>query len=146
MYFYCHGGIAKSVPYIQVGDPNSPGLDRTFLRAYKICWRVTRPLVFVNGCHTAAEEPEIALDFVSAFVENAYAAGVIGTEITVFESLARRFAEGFFRRLLAGIPIGEAMRNTRLDLLKERNPLGLAYTPFVLAGLRLSQQQPVQTL
>ena len=60
----------------------------------------------------------------SAFVQQANAAGVIGTEITVGEALATRFGQGFLRRFVAGgETVGEAMRNTRLELvLEHRNP------------------------
>src|SRR5262249_60886449 len=94
-------------------------------------------LVSVNGGRTVAVEREVALEFVSTFVVATGAAGVVGTEVTVFEPLARAFAEECLRRFLAGAEIGEAVRGARLALLKARNPLGLVYIPFVRAGLRL---------
>lgn len=129
VYFYCHGGVkANGTPYIQVGSETGRGrITRSNLRVRGIRWGVEtgepRPLVFINGCHTTALEPEVALDFVSAFVENAAASGVIGTEITILEPLACAFGEEFLRRLLAGTPVGEAVRGTRLALLKAGNPL-----------------------
>lgn len=143
VYFYCHGGVkANGTPYIQVGSPAQRGLiTRSNIRSKGIRWGVPagspRPLVFINGCHTTALEPETALDFVGAFVENAAASGVMGTEITVFEPLACAFGEEFMRRLLAGSPVGEAVRGARLALLKAGNPLGLAYVPFATADLKL---------
>ena len=41
------------------------------------------------------------------------------------------------QRFLSGVPIGEAVRGTRLALLKAGNPLGLVYIPFVMASLRM---------
>jgi LysM repeat protein len=140
VYFYCHGGVADNVPYIQVGSLNERGITRDNLRYKKIQWMNSRPLVFINGCHTTSLEPEITLEFVSAFVENAGASGVIGTEITIFEPLARAFAEECLRRFTDGLPIGEAIRGARLKLLKEGNPLGLAYIPYVMASLHLKEQ------
>ncbi len=140
VYFYCHGGVANDVPYIQVGPTNEPVITRDNLRYKEIHWDDSRPLVFINGCNTAALEPEVALEFVSAFVENASASGVIGTEITIFEPLACAFAEECLRRFMRGIPIGEAVRGARLKLLKEGNPLGLAYIPYVLSSLSLVEQ------
>ncbi len=140
VYFYCHGGIANNVPYIQVGPEDERGITRDNLRFKRIRWDDTRPLVFINGCHTTALTPEVALEFVSAFVENAAASGVMGTEITIFEPLACAFAEGFLHRFLAGVPIGEAVRGTRLALLKAGNPLGLVYIPFVMASLRMVER------
>src|SRR5207244_9744776 len=98
---------------------------------------IPRPLVFINGCQTTALEPEQAFEFVSRFVDVAGAAGVIGTEITIFEPLACAFAEECLRRFLGGAEIGQAVRGARLAVLKAGNPLGLAYVPFVAADLRL---------
>ncbi len=137
VYFYCHGGMTKTnAPFIAVGYKEQ-GITRSNLRAYHIRWDESRPLVFINGCRTTALEPERALEFVSAFVENAHASGVIGTEITVFEPLARNFAEECLRRFLGGEAIGNAVRCARLSLLKRGDPLGLAYIPYVIASLRL---------
>ena len=68
------------------------------------------------------------------------ASGVIGTEITVFETLAGPFALAFWRHALSGtIGVGEAIRRARLELLQAGNPLGLVYTPFVFAGTRIER-------
>ena len=93
--------------------------------------------MFINGCHTTAVEPERAYNLVAAFTNLAGAAGVVGTEITVFEPMAQAFAEECFEQFLGGQAIGEAIRRARLKLLKEKNPLGLVYMPFVLASLGL---------
>jgi hypothetical protein len=137
VYFYCHGGMSGTVPYIQVGPLTERGITIDNLRYKRILWDRPRPLVFINGCHTTALEPRAAFEMVSGFVENAQASGVIGTEITVFEPLATAFAEACVGRFLNGIPIGEAVRAGRLALLKVGNPLGLVYVPWVLASLRL---------
>jgi hypothetical protein len=137
VYFYCHGGVKNNIPYILVGYEEN-GITRDNIRSKRIRWVDPRPLVFINGCYTTAVRPEMALDFVSAFVENARASGVVGTEITIFEHLARRFAEQCLGRLLIGVPIGEAVRQSRLALLEQANPLGLVYIPFAVASLRLA--------
>lgn len=140
VYFYCHGGLTPdNLPYIQVGHRGERGITRDNLRFKKIRWDDPRPLVFINGCHTAAVEPEQALNLVSGFIETAHAAGVIGSEITLFDPLARGFSEACLRRFTKGIQIGEACRQARLELLKEGNPLGLVYIPFVLGSLRIRQ-------
>jgi hypothetical protein len=137
VYFYCHGGVLEDIPFIQVGATDERGITRDLLRRESIEWSSPRPLVFINGCHTTALEPEKAIEFVSALVENARASGVIGTEITVFEPLASAFAEACLRGFLDGELIGTAVRDARLTLLAAGNPLGLAYIPFVTASLRL---------
>lgn len=147
VYFYCHGGIsATGVPFMEVGerdmlDPSN--FSAAFSETY---WEDPRPLVFLNGCHTTAMSPEVAVKFVEAFVQDARASGVIGTEITIFEPLARAFAEDCLRRFLGGepftepVPLGWAVRGARLALLKQGNPLGLVYIPFASASLRLVKQ------
>lgn len=96
--------------------------------------------MFINGCHTTALEPEQVIEFITPFIENANAAGVIGTEITIFEPLATAFSEECLRRFLNKSPIGEAVRCARLKLLKDANPLGLVYIPYVIASLSLVEQ------
>jgi len=139
MYFYCHGGLHEGVPYIQVGGPQERGITKDLLVNKDIFWQSQpRPLIFINGCHTTALEPEQAYDLVTGFVDMANAAGVIGTEITIFEPLAVSFAEECLAHFLKGVPIGEAVRRARLRLLRDRNPLGLVYIPFVVASLSLA--------
>jgi hypothetical protein len=137
VYFYCHGGVDQNVPFIRVGALSERPITAVTLLNEHIRWQEPRPLVFLNGCHTTGLEPEQALELVSALVRRAQAAGVVGTEITVFEPLARAFAEDCLRRFLAGTPLGWAVRESRLTLLKAGNPLGLVYLPYALPSLQL---------
>lgn len=140
VYLYCHGGLTPiGEPFVQVGPTTEPGITASVLLNEDVFWEETRPLVFINGCHTTAVEPEKAFELVSPLVATSGAAGVIGTEITVFETLARAFAEAYFRRFVAGQSLGAALRGARLELLAAGNPLGLAYIPFGLPGLRLQK-------
>jgi hypothetical protein len=142
VYFYCHGGVHGRMPYLSLGPVHQDRFTPTTLWTEGIFWQEPRPLVFINGCHTAALEPEVALDLVSGFVETAQAAGVIGTEVTLFEPLATAFAESFFERFLRnGQTVGEAVQGARLNLLKAGDPLGLIYIPYVMPGLRLEKLQ-----
>jgi hypothetical protein len=146
LYFYCHGGIRANteLPYLEIGAKDRFGPE--VLRGEKISWKGPNPLVFINGCHTTSLNPEITLDFVSSFVQNSGAAGVIGTEITIFEPLAAKFAEECLGRFIGAaphtesMPIGKAVRGARLELLRQGNPLGLVYIPYAVATLRLQQQ------
>lgn len=143
VYFYCHGGVNDEVPYIQVGyDESVTVITPDDLYSEAIRWRNQGPLVFINGCQTTALEPKMPMAFAQAFVNGPGAAGVIGTEISVFEHLACAFAEECLRSFLGGLPIGEAIRRARLTLLKQGNPLGLIYVPFVVGGLRLVPASP----
>jgi len=140
VYFYCHGGVRRNTPYIKVGAKDEKGITPDNLDPYGIYWEYPQPLIFINGCHTTASEPELALQFVEKFVITCNAAGVIGTEITIFEELAAAFAEECLRRFLAGgMTIGDAVRGARLKLLEQGNPLGLVYNIYANASLRLKK-------
>jgi len=140
VYFYCHGGLSGSYPYLLVGNDDRDKILPSSFRAENIYWENSCPLVFINGCHTTALSPEQALNFVTVLVENSQCAGVIGTEITIFEELAVAFSESFLDRFANGVPVGRAIRDARLDLLKQYNPLGLVYIPFVMSGLQLMRK------
>lgn len=141
VYFYCHGGLVRGAPFLVVGSENNKGiLDRPSLDANEILWgEPVRPLVILNGCHTSAVEPLAGLNLLEGFIVDAQAAGLIGTEITIYEELARDFAQELFVQLLKEAPVGQAVRTARLAILAQGNPLGLVYTPFVQAGLHLSK-------
>lgn len=136
VYLYCHGGMSNGIPYIQIGPASEYVITRENLRNEEIDWHESWPLVFINGCQTAALEPSKSMELVSACIQSS-ASGVVGTEITLFEPLACAFAEEFMRRFLMGVCIGKAIRGARLALLKAANPLGLAYIPYALASLSL---------
>jgi len=147
IYFYCHGGVkaGSNNPFLQIGEKDE--LDPNNWGGEGIEWSGPNPLVFINGCHTTSLNPEVTLDFVSSFVRDSGAAGVIGTEITIFEPLAVKFAEECFKRFIGApphtekMPIGKAVRGARLELLRQGNPLGLVYIPYAVASLRLQEKQ-----
>jgi hypothetical protein len=64
---------------------------------------------------------------------------VNGTEITIFESLACRFAPACLRPFLRGVRLGEAVRQARLEVLAAQNPLGLVYVPYAPHDLRFAK-------
>jgi hypothetical protein len=130
IYFYCHG--LDDPPRLSIGQDEP--LNPSDLNLFDTRWN-NAPLVFVNGCHTLAFSPESLSPFISRFVEDHGAAGVIGTEISVWEELAGEVAHEFFTRLLQGENAGQAMLHTRRRLLRKRNPLGLVYTLFCDADL-----------
>jgi hypothetical protein len=112
-------------------------------------WRARRPLVFINGCHSANLTPGQMVSFVTAFT-GAGASGVIGTEVSVTLPIATEFAERVLARInqpaapgaTQRVPIGEAIRQVRWDLANKGNLLGLAYTPYCLANLQLVADGP----
>jgi hypothetical protein len=136
VYFYCHGGVTEeNLPYIEVGPAGEGRITSGLI--HDLFWDQPRPLVFINGCHTTDLEPEVAFNLVETFVETVGAAGVIGTEITIYEPLAVAFGEACLKRFMDGTPIGEAVRLARLELLQQGNPLGLVYDAYAVASLKM---------
>jgi hypothetical protein len=158
IYFYCHGKVLEDedgweTPALTVGNSESQELvPSVFTKPGKGGKRLYRwphnPLVFINGCGTVGLEPELMGHFVREFAQNG-AAGVIGTEIPIWEELAVFFAEEFFKAFLElqqepedptrrqGKPVGWIMRDLRHQLLRLHNPLGLVYTNYCSADLRV---------
>lgn len=153
VYFYCHGARdqaagAEPSPFLEVGDAErlAPGdLGAWFEEVWPAQhWRAIPPLVFINGCHTAEITPRTMLQFVDAFA-GVYAAGVVGTEITIHQAVAAEAAEAFWSALRAGRTVGEALREVRLRLLRKANLMGLAYTAYCSASLqvRLASEEAI---
>ncbi|WBB82201.1 hypothetical protein O7606_13025 [Micromonospora sp. WMMD882] len=138
VYFFCHGAIVDGEPLLLVGPPEASGISYLQIADGDVYWPEGRPLVFLNGCRTAAVEPRYAMSFVDAFVTRALASGVIGTEIVTYESLAETFGrlvlDAFVNRRES---IGRAVRSARLALLAAGNPLGLIYVAYAPPNLRL---------
>jgi hypothetical protein len=139
VYFFCHGVLVNGIPALTVGPTNATtGITPDNIQDGSMFWKKTHPLVILNGCSTAALEPGRALNLVDAFVRDAYAAGVIGTEVTIFPPLAIGFADEFLTRFLDhDEPLGEAVRQSRLRLLAHGNPLGLVYIAYAAPRLIL---------
>jgi kumamolisin len=154
LYFYCHGkreslaGTGQATPYIEVGQNETITPDD--ITAWQMGdswsenhWKKTSPLVFINGCHTVELTPELLINFVDSFV-GVYAAGVIGTEILLLQSVASEAAEHVLAAMNSTddsgkhIGVGEAIRKMRLYFLAKGNLLGLAYTPYCSADLKLA--------
>ena len=136
VYFYCHGGRDKSRTWLGIGTGVKERLLASDLTGLQIDWTDTHPLVFINGCHTADFTTDDLLNF-NQVLSYCRAAGVIGTEISVPETLARFFAYNFLLQFYNGATVGEAMREQRLRLLERCNLLGLAYTPYCSVNLKI---------
>jgi hypothetical protein len=143
VYFYCHGGRSGGRTWLGVGTKRYP--DRLYpanLSAWGIAWPTARPLVFINGCKTVGIRPDDLLGFNRA-LPRCRASGVIGTEIAIPEELGQHVGRAFvtaFRNGGEGGEVGEIIHSIRLDLLGRYNPLGLVYTPYCMARLKLVKQ------
>jgi CHAT domain-containing protein len=151
IYFLCHGRFdpVREMPYLGIGpdEPNDryqlfPGDVQDWANDPALEdgeWLDRNPLVLINGCHTAELEPGNILNFVTAFTY-AGASGVIGTEIPVRLPLATEVAEMLLTKLARRMAVGEALRQVRWELANRGNLLGLAYTLYGLADLRLVRE------
>ncbi|GAA2797590.1 leucine-rich repeat domain-containing protein [Kribbella solani] len=148
-YFYCHGKTEKQAdvitPYLEIGRdtriaPGSLGAWHEAGSWGTSHWSETAPLVFINGCETAALQPSDVVSFVDAFA-GLHAAGVIGTEISVSQRVAGEVALNFYRQFVGsdGATAGTALYRTRIDLLRKGNIAGLVYTPFCSMDLMLER-------
>jgi hypothetical protein len=150
-YFYCHGRAATKTTKarIEVGkaDPIEPRQiitwHRTAWKSVPDHWKKTRPLVFLNGCHTADLLPQTPVNFVDSF-SLVGASGIVATEITLDQAMASEASEVFFKHLAGtpGMGVGEALRRTRAHFLGKGNMLGLAYTAYCRAELALMPPLP----
>ena len=136
LYFYCHGGRSGQKVWLGVGDGEH--LFPANLYTWEVRWPVVHPLVFINGCHTVDLTPDDLLQF-NRQLAYCRASGVIGTEISIPEQLARHFGKGFLEDLVAEMQVGAIIRRQRLVLLERYNPLGLVYTPYCYGGLHVSR-------
>jgi hypothetical protein len=145
IYFYCHAGGGRTDPagydpYLLFQDTaqTNPEKMRSADFPRNPQW-AHHPLVFLNGCGTVGFSPDALSPFIEKLVEDLGAAGVIGTEITVWEELATVVAESFLNSFLGGNDAGKALLDVRRSLLAKKNPLGLVYTLYAPAHLKLKQ-------
>ncbi|MGT2500731.1 CHAT domain-containing protein [Bradyrhizobium guangxiense] len=144
VYLFCHarGGVADpaiSPPALEFQETTTSKpvfINAADFRGVKLA---KHPLVFLNGCNTAAFSPDALSPFIRKLVRDCDVAGVIGTEIPVFELLAGEMASQFLKRFLDGQQAGQALLASRLNLLARGNPLGLVYTLYGVAELTLVQ-------
>jgi hypothetical protein len=140
LYFFCHarGGEADpkvKPPQLFFGEaPNSLAPEHLGSKAW-----THRPLVILNGCGTVGYSPDALSPFIEKLVQDRGAAGVLGTEIPVWEPLATEFARLFLAEFLNNQTAGQALLKARRTLLAKNNPLGVIYTLYAAACLRLQR-------
>ena len=112
MYFYCHGGKARlagtdfEIPVLEIGrdDEIAPGDFAAWDEADAWAPRTgVTPLHLSSSTACAAQlMPEDVVSFVEALA-GVHAAGVIGTEIAVDQTIAGEVALRFYRQF-CGVP------------------------------------------
>lgn len=138
VYLYCHGVIGGKTPSgRKMGDSLDFGRGHLGVVADLVegsdlsgkDW-THGPLVFLNGCSTVGFKSYAPSTFIKKFIQGRKASAVIGTEVTVWEALAREFAETYFGAMLATRQPGQSLLIARRALMAKDNPLGLVYTLY----------------
>ena len=93
--------------------------------------RAGRPIVFLNACQIGAGAMGLTGlgGWAQRFVESG-AGAFLGAYWSVIDRTALAFAEVFYRELIKGKPIGEAVLVARLSIRDAGDPTWLAYTLF----------------
>ncbi len=99
-------------------------------------WSERRPLVVLNACRTAEMLQSTMSGYVSNFT-GAGAAGVVGTETMIDQPSASEAMQHFLTEFARGASVSEALRYARWRLLAKGSLLGLTYSPYCSAALRL---------
>lgn len=93
----------------------------------------TRPLVFLNACHSARGAYSLTgLGGLAQVFLHSHAGAFLGAYWTILDEQARLFAETFYSSFLSGVPLGEAVRKARLSLAGAfpGDPTRFAYAAF----------------
>lgn len=136
--------------YFDSKSPGESGLvlhDEVVLSADKIgALNRGGVLVFLNACESGTvasntepqavsyllNKPEPVVGLASAFVYSG-AMGCVGSLWPVYDAAAAAFAVDFYRHVLDGDPIGEALRHAR-GTTRDRFPGGATWASYVLYG------------
>ena len=148
LYFFCHGHAATTIT-----DLHSLTRGRAAENAYlmldqseKEKLRITvqwmrqtrkrhlvpgRPFVFLNACASAQGDAAFQSLFVTHFVKDWWASGLLGTEWKVpavfADYFGREVLDAFLRE---GLSIGQAVHRSVVSALEKRNPFGLMYALY----------------
>ena len=153
LHFACHGRYNADSPgrsEVRIGEQIFRPWDvvaenRTFLR--------TQPVVFVNACDSGRAGMGLTgIDgWARAFLKagpgelqpsrrpspsRSYAGAFIGSTWKTTDELASRFSVEFYRGLLAGSTIGEAMRGARARVKQAGDATYLSYTLYANPNAR----------
>lgn len=133
LHFACHGSFNKDNP-----DMSTLSLeDGTWLSPIDIdgdglAFGKNKPLVFLNACETG--QGGYALTgmggWAEAFVGRAKCSGFIGSIWKANDESACKFAVAFYRNLLEGKTVAEAVKLARLSIRQAGDPTWLSYTVY----------------
>lgn len=147
MHFATHAVASDGQPLYStlVLAPDSAAGDDGFLQAYEVLRTpLQAELVVLSGCETALGAEDVGqglVGLVAAF-EQAGARSVLATLWSIDEATAEIMA-GFYRAMAEGRPAPAALRQAKLQLLRQRMRVGnvevslahpFFWAPFILVG------------
>lgn len=95
--------------------------------------RETHPMVFLNSCNSGRGVPSLApIEGWSRRFLDAGAGTFVGSQWEISSDSARGFSRAFYRHLVGGNSLGEAMRRARLQIRRASpgDPSWLAYSLY----------------
>lgn len=102
--------------------------------------RLLPAFVFLNTCHSGQTEDwavDEGLGSASSLAEAFLLSGVrhyLGTFWKVTDEGARNFATGFYKELVGGLSVGEALRKARLDFIRKYGEDNVLWASYILYG------------
>lgn len=144
LHFVCHGSYNSNN-----SESSELHLDEGNLRPldingpYTFCQ--TNPFIFLNACETG--QISYALTglggWADAFIRRIKGSGFIGSIWEADDELACKFAKAFYRYLIQGKTVAEAVRLSREELkkLEPNNPTWLTYTVYANPVARIMRSE-----
>ncbi len=136
---YRDGDPNRSAIYLEDGETFMPeqlvGVVANLGKAH--------PLVFLNACQVGRSA--MSLTDIGGWAKQFLFAGAgafIGSYWSVYDQSACDFAQAVYNRLLAGLPIGKAVREARLVISSAGDPTWLAYTVFADPFATIVRESP----
>lgn len=131
LHFACHGEHNNVADYstLYLEEGNLHPLD---LIEKRLVFGRAHPLVFLNACETGQGGYTLTGigGWAERFISWAKCSGFIGSIWQADDETAYKFAVAFYRYLLSGKPIGEAVRMARLAIRRDGDPTWLSYTLY----------------
>ena len=126
--------------YVPLGQKH---FDQTFVGpAFQGKFRARSPIVFMNACRSDAMAPSYtALSGWARSFVTAGAGAFVGSLWEVRDGSATHFAQQFYRSLLAGATLGDAMTAARKAIQADAgDPTWLAYTLYGNPAATIAQE------
>jgi len=135
-HFACHA-CGREEPHFDSFIQLSNGIRITLLELKEAEIIIKEhPLVILNACETGRLSSMNTRDFAGDFIRYG-ARGVVATEHAVPDVLASEFTKELYSHLLEGKKLGESILETRRELLRRGNPLGLLYSIYAPPATKL---------